>query len=422
MNKIGKYEVSRKLGEGATSTVWLARDTFANRDVAVKVVARDAMQDSENANLMHRVFLTEASLAGKLVHPHIVQIYDAVSDDNVTYIVMEFVSGGTLQRFSRPDNLLSLGDVIEVIYKCTRALDFASQLGVIHRDIKPANVLVNDDNDIKITDFGSAALLLDNRTVIAGIGTPGYMSPEQHLNKPINHQTDIYALGVMMFQMLTGRLPFKADNIAALAHQVLNTDPPAPSTLRADIPPEIDAIVLQAMNRDPAKRYATWIHFANDLADVAQDAEALPKHGVLETEKFNRLRHASFFASFADAELWDVLRFSQWVNASQDEVLMKEGDVGDFFYVLLDGEAKVSRRGRLLSKLSSGECFGEMAYLGGGKSRMADVVTTTNSSLVKIPVASLDNATEVCRLNFDRAFLRVLVERLNAANTRLAAI
>jgi serine/threonine protein kinase len=218
IDKIGKYEVVRKLGEGATSTVYLGRDPFASREVAIKLVSREAFKDAPNGHVMHRLFLNEASLAGKLVHPHIAEIYDAVADEDNAYIVMEYVSGGTLQRFARPDNLLELGDVIEIVYKCARALDFASQIGVIHRDIKPANILITDDNDIKITDFGSAAMLLTERTIVDGIGTPAYMSPEQHLNKPLNHQTDIYALGVVMFQLLTGRLPFQAGNIAGLAH------------------------------------------------------------------------------------------------------------------------------------------------------------------------------------------------------------
>src|SRR5688500_13184050 len=187
VNRIGKYEIVRKLGDGATSTVYLGRDPFANRDVAIKLVAREAFTDAPNARVVHRLFLNEASLAGKLVHPHIVEIYDAVADEDNAYIVMEYVDGGTLQRFTRPDNLLELGDVIEIVYKCARALDFATQFGVIHRDIKPANILISADNDIKITDFGSAALLRTERTIVDGIGTPAYMSPEQHLNKTLTH-------------------------------------------------------------------------------------------------------------------------------------------------------------------------------------------------------------------------------------------
>jgi len=422
VNKIGKYEVVRKLGDGATSTVFLARDAFNDREVAVKLVSQAALKDESRGQLMHRLFLTEASLAGKLNHPHIVEIYDAVADEDNAYIVMEYVPGGTLQRFTRPDNLLAIGDVIEVIYKCAKALEFASQLGVIHRDIKPANILVKDNTDIKVTDFGSAAMLSTERTVVDGIGTPAYMSPEQHLNKPLNLQTDIYALGVVMFQLLTGRLPFVADNIAGLANQILNGDPPLPSELRAEIPTEIDVVVRRAMARDQAVRYMTWEQFAGDLAAIASGVP-LPKHGVLDTEKFNTLRTLSFFKSFGDVELWEVLRFSEWVDVAPNEMFIKEGDPGEFFGIIVSGEARVMRKRRILSVLKAGECVGEMAYLGGANTtRSADVMAVTPLRLVRIGVRQLEVASEICRLHFDRTYLRILVERLSAANSKLAGI
>lgn len=420
--KIGKYEIVKKLGEGATSNVYLARDPFNNRDVAIKVVAQDALKDQARGKLMHHLFLTEASLAGKLVHPHIVEIYDAVADEDNAYIVMEYVGGGTLHRFARADNLLALGDVIEVVFKCSRALDFASQLGVIHRDIKPANILVKGGTDIKITDFGSAAMLQTSRTVVDGIGTPAYMSPEQHLNKPLNHQTDIYALGVVMFQLLTGRMPFEAGNIAGLAHQVLNADPPLASEFRIDVPAEIDVIVRRAMDRDTTVRYQTWQQFSDDLAAVVSGKSPLPRHGVLETEKFNALRGLSFFKQFSDVDLWEVLRVSEWMEVAKDGPIMSEGEPGDFFCILISGEARVMRKRRLLNTLRAGDCFGEMAYLGDAANRTADIVAATDARMIKIAITALERATEVCRLNFDRAFLRVLVERLMVANSKLAGV
>ena len=356
------------------------------------------------------------------MHPHIVEIYDAVADEDNAYIVMEYVDGGTLQRFTRPDNLLELGDVIEIVYKCARALDFATQFGVIHRDIKPANILISADNDIKITDFGSAALLRTERTIVDGIGTPAYMSPEQHLNKTLTHQTDIYALGVVMFQLLTGRLPFQAGNIGALVHQILNGEPPLPSEFRPDIPGEIDVVVRRAIERDPAVRYLAWEQFAGDLAAIASGAP-LTKRGVLETEKFNALRGLAFFRSFTDVELWEVLRFGEWLQVGKGEMIMKEGTPGDFFSVLVDGEARVTRKLRLLYTLKAGECFGEMAYLGeGSKVRTADVIAASDARMLKIPVSALERVSELCRLNFDRAFLRVLVERLTLANSKLTGV
>ena len=423
LSRVGKYEVVSTLGEGATSTVYLCRDSFAKRDVAVKVVAQSAMKDLGSGKLMQHLFTTEASLAGKLNHPHIVQIFDAVADEEHAYIVMEYVDGGTLSRFTKADNLLGIGDVIEVIYKCARALDYASQQGVIHRDIKPANILLKENNDVKITDFGSAAIAKAEATMIDGIGTPAYMSPEQHLNKPLNHQTDIYALGIVMFQMLTGRAPFKADNIAGLAYQVLNNNPPLPSEFRREVPLELDMIVIRALQRDRDQRYLTWAQLIDELAGMMAGATALPKQGVFETERFNRMRKLSFFEGFTDADLWEVLRFSEWLTVPRDQAILKEGDAGDFLCIVVSGEARVTRKRRLITTLKPGDCLGEMACLGSPNNlRTADVIAAQEVHMIKIPAAAYRKSTDSCRIRFEHAFLRVLVERLIQSTAKFAMV
>ena len=421
--RVGKYDVIRVLGEGATSKVYLCHDSFGKRDVAVKVVSQTVMNDMGSGRLMNRLFTTEASLAGKLNHPHIVQILDAAIDDEYGYIVMEYVEGGTLSRFTKGDNLLGIGDVIEVAYKCARALEYAAQQGVIHRDIKPANIMLKENNDVKITDFGSAAIMKAEATMIDGIGTPAYMSPEQHLNKPLNHQTDIYALGIVMFMLLTGRAPFKADNIAGLAYMVLNINPPLPSEFRRDVPLELDMIVIRALQRETDKRYMTWAQLIDELAGMMRGTTALPKQGVFETERFNSLRKLSFFAGFADVDLWEVLRLGEWVAIPKDTVILREGDLGDYFCILVSGEARVTRKRRLIDTLKPGECIGEMACLGSpGNLRTADVTTTQEVRMLKIPVAAYKKVTDSCRISFERVFLSVLVARLIQANAKLSMV
>ena len=154
--KLGKYELVKTLGEGATSTVYLGRDPFAQRAVAIKVASPGILRDPEKGKLYSSLFLNEASLIGKLNHPHIVQIYDAVVTEDICYIVMEYVDGGTLDAHAEPGKLLPVDRVVELIFKCTRALDFAYRLGITHRDIKPANILLAGESDIKISDFGAA--------------------------------------------------------------------------------------------------------------------------------------------------------------------------------------------------------------------------------------------------------------------------
>ena len=388
------------------------------------MVFEERLGDTEGGKLTKKLFITEASLAGKLLHPHIVQIYDAVVDDKMNYIVMEYVAGGTLERFCDPAALMPIDKIVEIIFKCTRALDFAHKLGVTHRDIKPANILLSDETTIKISDFGAALMTTAEQTQVTGIGSPAYMSPQQIKEQPLDHQTDIYSLGVVMYQLLTGILPFQASNNFSMMYQITNVEPQLPSSLRKEIPPSLDRIVRKAMQKDLDRRYATWGEFSFDLAEAFRNERlAVPTQEVAETEKFNTMRALSFFADFTDAELWEVMRISAWDNLPQDTVIMTDGDTGDFFCILASGEIKVTKRKKLLNVLTPGECFGEMAYLARtGNERTADVSTMSASQVIKIKTEDLERASDGCRHRFDRAFMAILVERLTLANTRLTAI
>src|SRR3990167_5247567 len=329
MEKIGKYQVTRKLGEGATSEVYLCHDPFAEREVAIKVVFPDTLTDDENRNLFRKLFITEASLAGKLTHPHIVQIFDAVVDE------------GTLEPHCNPDALLSADKIVEIIFKCSRALDFANRAGVIHRDIKPANILLHGETDIKISDFGSALITPSMVTQVSGIGSPAYMSPQQIKEHPLTLQTDIYSLGVVMYQLLTGQLPFQASNNFSMMYQITNVEPQPPSSLRPEIPPAVDRIVRKAMQRELEQRYQDWDGFSSDLAAVISSEQAVQKkEEFADSEKFNILRGLPFFADFGDAELWEVMRVSSWEYCKPGKALMFEGQRGDFFCLLASGEVK----------------------------------------------------------------------------------
>ena len=171
-DRVGKHPVMKRLGSGATSEVFLCHDPFNDRDVAVKVVSTDAFDDPARGKLFKKLFVNEASLAGKLQHPHIVQIYDAVAEDRLNYIVMEYVDGGTLEKFCASDSLLPIERVVEMAFKCTRALEFAHRMGITHRDIKPANILHAGGSDVKITDFGAALNSASETTQVAAIGSP----------------------------------------------------------------------------------------------------------------------------------------------------------------------------------------------------------------------------------------------------------
>lgn len=423
VRRIGKYEIIKELGRGATSVVYKAYDPFQDRDVAVKAVFPEVLGDQEHGRRYRKLFVTEASLAGKLSHPHIVAIYDAVADEEASYIVMEYVDGSTLEQYARVEHLLPLSRVLEIIYKCARALDYAAREGVIHRDIKPANILLAGETDIKISDFGAALNAASDSTQITGVGSPAYMSPEQVREQPLTYQTDIFSLGVVFFQMLTGRLPFLGTNNYSIIYQIINADPPPPSRFRSEVPPQIDAIVLRMLQKNTADRYQTWGDLAGDLVDVLGGSRAKARGGMPEAEKFDTLRKLDFFRNFSDVELWEVLRLAKWQNLPRDSVLIQEGDIGSSFFILAGGEVQVRKQDRLLSTLQCGECFGEMAYLGKQKfQRSASVVATTDIVVIEIRAETLPQASELCRHHFNGAFLELLVDRLGTANLRLSQL
>ena len=425
LTRIGKYPVRRKLGEGATSEVYQCHDPFNDRDVAVKVAFPETFQDPERGRLYKKLFLTEASLAGKLQHPHICQIYDAVAEEKLHYLVMEYVDGGTLEKYCRADALLPVERTVEIIFKCTRALEFAHRLGVTHRDLKPANLLHTGETHVKITDFGAALIASGETTQISSIGSPAYMSPEQVKEASLDHRTDIYSIGVVMYHLLTGRLPFEAANNFSLIYQITNTNAAPPSSSRPGLPAQIDAIVMRAMAREREERYPRWEEFSRELAQVfrAERSVARKAQEFADSDRFETLRELAFFRDFSDAELWEVARISSWRHADAGQTLMKEGEPGDNFCILAEGEVKVTKRGKLLNVLAPGECFGEMAYLAKKDNRRgADVTVTAESNVIFVPTAKLAQVSEGCRNQFDRVFMSILVERLSAANLRLSGV
>ncbi len=277
--------------------------------------------------------------------------------------------------------------------------------------------------DIKISDFGAAIIGSPDRTLVLGIGSPAYMSPEQVKDRALDHRTDIYSLGVVMYQLLTGQLPFQARNSYDLVYQIINAEPRRPSSLRSEIPAALDAIVARAMSKQLAERYNSWSDFGHDLTLAFRARRpSVPAERMADFEKFERLRSFSFFAEFSEAEIWEVVRLSQWSRVAPDSIIIADGEAGDCFYFLAEGELKVLKNGMLLDLLTTGECFGEMAVIGKATSlRGADVVALTDAKLVKIAATALQESSATCRMHFYQSFLAVLSDRLTSANARLVS-
>ncbi len=426
MQSVGKYQLLRELGKGATGKVYLAEDPFNKRKVAIKVAFPEALKHSEDGAFYKSMFLNEAALAGKLNHPHITQIYDAVVEDKYSYIVMEYVEGGTLEKFCKAENLLEPREVAEIVFKCVRALAFAQTLGLTHRDIKPGNILHNDGTEIKIADFGAAINKVSDRTVITNVGSPAYMAPELVTGQAqASHLTDIYALGVVMYYMLTAKLPFSGANTMSVIYQIVNTEPDPPATHRKELSPELDSIVMKAIAKDPAKRFATWDEFGAALAEIwKKEHKAEEKRDPSDTERFSLMRTLPFFREFPENELWEVLKLTKWAKFKPDTALIKEGDQGDSFFILAGGYVRVTRGKKTLNVLTAGDCFGEMSYLAktGDPHRSATVTTTSDAIVLKIRAEDLRSASLSCRRLFDERFLNTLVERLEKANEQLSVM
>ncbi len=427
MQTVGKYQIIRELGRGATGKVYLGEDPFAKRQVAIKVAFPEALKSSEDGAFYRQMFLNEAALAGKVNHPHIVQIFDAVVEESCSYIVMEFVEGGTLEKFCKPEALLPVRDVAEIIFKCVRALAFAHALGLTHRDIKPGNILHDEGTEIKIADFGAAINRVSDQTIIANVGSPAFMAPELVTgDAQATHLTDIYALGIVMYYMLLGRPPYTGANAMSVIYQIVNTEPDPVRKHREDVSPELEAIVMKAIEKDPAKRFATWEEFGSALAEIwKKQHRAEEKREQSDTERFSMMRTLPFFRDFPENELWEVLKISKWARFKPETSLIKEGDSGDSFFILAGGSVRVSRGKRTLNVLQAGDCFGEMSYLlrgGGGGHRSATVTTTSDAIVLKIRAEDLRQASLSCRRLFDEQFLGTLVNRLETASQQLAVM
>jgi len=270
--KLGRYEIERVLGRGAMATVYLGRDPAINRKVAIKTLALAKEFDAGELQDARLQFRREAESAGRLNHPNIIAIYDTGEDDDVSYLAMEYFEGVSLLEHTETDNLMPGKWVLELAARAAEALDYAHRQNVVHRDIKPANLMYHAATDtLKLTDFGIARLTDSSRTKTGIIlGTPSYMSPEQLSAAGVTGQSDLYSLGVTMYQLLTGSAPFRADSIPKLMDKILNDEPTPISEFRNDIPPCVDKIIRKAMAKRPANRFANGREMAMELRECAK--------------------------------------------------------------------------------------------------------------------------------------------------------
>lgn len=427
---IGKYRVIQRLGEGATSEVFLCRDDFHDREVAIKRVRASALGDAVDGPVYARFFAAEAALVGRLQHPNVVQIYDAVADPSSPYVVMEYVPGTTLRSFCRPDQLLPLELIVEIGFKCAMALGYVYRQGLIHRDVKPANILALTNaqgmvTDVKISDFGSVLNMTADSTQVHKVGSLAYMAPEQLDGQVLDSRADMYALGAVLYHLVAGRPPFDAPSQAALMNLIYNEAPTPLSGLRAGVNPAVDGVILKALAKNPADRYPNWDAFAQALSGLISDHQVPRGHlqGVLDSERFNLLRALDFFSQFGDVELWEVVHRARWQRFPFGHALYRRGEEGRSFHIMAQGSVEVYRNNKRVALLGAGTSVGEMAYLAPSpelRKHSTDVVVTEPATTISFTPEAMQQLSPACRHLFDEAFIRVLVRRLHAAHEALA--
>jgi serine/threonine protein kinase len=413
--KIGKYVIVKEVGRGSTGVVYLSHDPYYRRDVAIKVYNLES-HDEDRARVTRKMFLSEAHMVGMLQHPNILPIFDAGEEEGHYYIVTEHVHGArTLSAYCKPDNLLPVDDVAEIMYKCAKALHYAHSRGVIHRDIKPSNIMLTQANDVRIIDFGIALVADSDISRIEGIaGSPSYMSPEQVQSLEITNRSDLYSLGAVLYEMLTGFRPFRGGNLSKLLHQIVYATAQPIHALRPDIPEVLETSVAKALQKDPAKRYRNGLELAADLTRVHQ-ALRDGTSKLDRQEQFSILRTLKFFHDFSQSEILEVLRASTWQDYEQGEEIVKEGEMDDRFYVIVSGGVAVMRAGNVVGQLEAGECFGETSYVRGAK-RLATIKALTGVTLMKVSSTLLEQSSAACQLRFNKVFLRSLISRLQSAS------
>ena len=272
---LGRYKVLKELGRGAMGLVYLGKDPTIQRFVAIKTMRLDHIEHDDKLQDVKARFFREAKSTGRLSHPNIVTIYDAGEEGDLGYIAMELIEGTPLKQWARKPNLMPLNEVLLTVVTVADAMDYAHQQGVVHRDIKPANIMITKDHLVKVTDFGIAKLASSSKTQTNMVlGTPTYMSPEQIAGKKVDGRSDIFSLGVVLFELLTGQAPFTADNLSALLFSIAHHPHPALQTLRPDLPPMVQVIVDRALQKELPHRYRRAEEFARDLRACLQSLAA----------------------------------------------------------------------------------------------------------------------------------------------------
>ena len=418
---IGKYELIEEIGYGSMGRVWRARDPFTGRDVAIKIAGEVEHDSARGERRRRKLFFNEVKAAGMLHHPNIIATIDAGVDEGRRYIVMEFVPGSrTLADYARKGRLLPVEQVVKILRDCAMAFDYAHSKGVVHRDIKPTNIMLDADGNVKIGDFGVALIDradVEETQVIGRLGSPRYMSPEQLTAGEVTNQSDIYSLGVVTYELLTGSSPFAGKHVGDIARKVMKEPHRPIRELNPEVPEQLASIIDRCLKKHPAGRYRTAMELAGDLGLVFEDMSFADQRRS-GPEAIRDLEQLPCFYGFETAELAEVLATAVWETYGSDERIVVEG-LGDVSAVLLvRGKVTIMSGATRVARLGPGSAFGDFGLVEAGESG-AEVWAAEPCTVIRIGAGEMSRLSPGCAMRLYRVVAAGFAVRLQQLQRRI---
>jgi serine/threonine protein kinase len=464
---IAKYRITRQLGRGRNGAVYLGFDPFIKRNVAIKLATGGAMtvcaatapwyevrrdgsvdfgaprEDPRGTSAATHALLAEAHVLNRLKHPNILYMFDAGVEGVNPFIVTEYIEGArSLKDFCVPHNLMPVEIALNVVRKCAVALEFSHSKGVVHGSVRPENVLLTPDFNVKLKGFSSAPPSKSDENALDAFR---YASPETARDGEMTARSDVFSLGAVLYELLTGSPPFEANNLMSLLYLIAGEEPPPPGTRRPQVPDFVDEITAKAMNKKIAQRYTACGEFAEALAHALERIEDTPRKTTLETPPAKRgatpgvkgdaipsvkgdatsglkgdatsvaraamLEKLAFFEAFTPREIDELVRAGGWLEYGDGDAMSSAREAGNSFCVIVRGRAAVRKDGRAIGALKEGECFAEAGGEAGARVS-ARVFSEGGSLVLKLTTPALEeNTSPECRFRFTRAFLHAVLEK-----------
>ena len=399
--------------------VYEAYDPFVQRTVAIKVAHTSPDMDEPTVQKVREQFFAEVFSAGRMHHPSVVSVYDAGQEEDLNYIVMEFVDGTTLQEYVTGGRTLNPKQIVDVIYQCAKGLDYVHRQGIIHRDLKPGNIMLSNDGDVKIMDFSIAHVDVGFEGHDTEVqGSPMYMPPEQlSEEKRLVAQSDIYSLGAVMYALLAKKAPYKASSLESLIYKISNLEPEPIHELNPEVDYNIISIVEKAMQKIIYDRYDSALLMAKELSQAVGSLRDIGERIDMQ-EKWKTLRYLAFFKDFSDEQITEVVNASEWKEFEKGNVIITEGEPETAFYIIAKGGVEVVKNDKVVGLMKQGDCFGEIAFLT-RQPRNATILARTEVSLMSVSASMMEQASTETQIRYYRIFLENLIARLSQATDKL---